>query len=396
MEKKEKEHIKICGISIWRILAYFVVYSVAGFIIETIFGLLTKGVLESRKSFLYGPFCSIYGLGAVLMILPLQKYKKNNYTLFFAGFFIGSIIEYMVSLVGELIFHIKWWDYSDQMFNINGRICVLFSLFWGLLAIYLMLDINPRIDKFIDFVKSKIPANYMKTVIIFSILFLSFDLGITVYALQMFSVRIIHENNLNVSNKQLMDTLYEKIYVNDQKQKDFSLRHRAVRQPIHLSLSRPEPEPAADGAGVAAHHLRLYPVFGGRAAERHPRHLLHMVHRHGAGKGVGRFPLYPLFPAGHGGHGAGLPAYRRDGQHLLSVPFAAAGLCHAVPGSTGAAVLCHPRPGEILWLFCGSTVGAQLSGRAAAAKAEPAAQHGERLAVLWPDGLSFRPRVGTP
>ena len=221
MEKKEKEHIKICGISIWRILAYFVVYSVAGFIIETIFGLLTKGVLESRKSFLYGPFCSIYGLGAVLMILPLQKYKKNNYTLFFAGFFIGSIIEYMVSLVGELIFHIKWWDYSYQMFNINGRICVLFSLFWGLLAIYLMSDINPRIDKFIDFVKSKIPANYMKTVIIFSILFLSFDLGITVYALQMFSVRIIHENNLNVSNKQLMDTLYEKIYVNDQKQKDF-------------------------------------------------------------------------------------------------------------------------------------------------------------------------------
>ena len=72
------------------------------------------------------------------------------------------------------------------------------------------------------------------------------------------------------------------------------------------------------------------------------------------------------------------------------------GLCHAVPGGTGAAVLCHPRPGKILWLFCGSTVGAQLSGRAAAAKAEPAAQHGERLAVLWPDGLSFRPRMGTP
>lgn len=220
-ETREKEHIKICGISIWRILAYFVVYSVAGFIIETIFGILTKGVLESRKSFLYGPFCSIYGLGAVLMILPLQKYKKNNYTLFFAGFFIGSIIEYMVSLIGELIFHIKWWDYSDQMFNINGRICVLFSLFWGLLAIYLMSDINPRIDKFIDFVKSKIPANYMKTIIIVSIVFLSFDLGITAYALQMFNVRIIHENNLNVSNKQLMDNLYEKVYINDQKQKDF-------------------------------------------------------------------------------------------------------------------------------------------------------------------------------
>ena len=78
------------------------------------------------------------------------------------------------------------------------------------------------------------------------------------------------------------------------------------------------------------------------------------------GKGVGRFPLYPLFPAGHGGHGAGLPAYRRDGQHLLSVPFAAAGLCHAVPGGTAAAVLRDPHPGEVFRLLCGGPVGVQL------------------------------------
>lgn len=56
VEVKEKKHIKIAGITLWRIVAYFIIYSVAGFIIETIFGVLTKGVLESRKSFLYGPF----------------------------------------------------------------------------------------------------------------------------------------------------------------------------------------------------------------------------------------------------------------------------------------------------------------------------------------------------
>lgn len=218
---KEKKHIKIAGITLWRIVAYFIIYSVVGFIIETIFGILTKGVLESRKSFLYGPFCSIYGLGAVLMILPLQRFKKNNYTLFAAGFVIGSIIEYFVSLIGELIFHIKWWDYSDQILNLNGRICVLFSLFWGLLAIYLMSDINKRVDKLIDFLKKKISMGILKTIVVLISIFIVFDLGITAYALQMFSVRIIHENNLNVSNKQLMDTLYEKIYVNDQKQKDF-------------------------------------------------------------------------------------------------------------------------------------------------------------------------------
>ena len=225
VEVKEKKHIKIAGITLWRIVAYFIIYSVVGFIIETIFGVLTKGVLESRKSFLYGPFCSIYGLGAVLMILPLQRFKKNNYTLFTAGFVIGSIIEYLVSLIGELIFHIKWWDYSDQILNLNGRICVLFSLFWGLLAIYLMSDINKRVDKLIDFLKKKISMGILKTAVVLVSIFLAFDLGITAYALQMFTIRIVYDNNLNVANKQYIDEQYEKIYVKDTKQKEFILKY---------------------------------------------------------------------------------------------------------------------------------------------------------------------------
>lgn len=225
VEVKEKKHIKIAGITLWRIVAYFIIYSVVGFIIETIFGILTKGVLESRKSFLYGPFCSIYGLGAVLMILPLQRFKKNNYTLFAAGFVIGSIIEYLVSLIGELIFHIKWWDYSDQILNLNGRICVQFSLFWGLLAIYLMSDINKRVDKLIDFLKKKISMGILKTAVILVSIFLAFDLGITAYALQMFTIRIVYDNNLNVANKQYIDEQYEKIYVKDTKQKEFILKY---------------------------------------------------------------------------------------------------------------------------------------------------------------------------
>lgn len=60
--KKEKKILKIAGISIWRILTYFIIYSIVGYIIETLFGLFTKGMLESRKGFLYGPFCPIYDL----------------------------------------------------------------------------------------------------------------------------------------------------------------------------------------------------------------------------------------------------------------------------------------------------------------------------------------------
>src|SRR5699024_9100506 len=107
-------------------------YSILGFIIETLFGLCTKGVIESRKSFLYGPFCAIYGLGAVVMLIFLQYFKKNNGTLFLGGFLIGSIVEYLVSWIGEMLLHVKWWDYSAVPFNIQGRVCVFFSLFWGI------------------------------------------------------------------------------------------------------------------------------------------------------------------------------------------------------------------------------------------------------------------------
>ena len=89
--KKEKKKITILGINIWEIFGYFIIYSIAGYIIETLFALCRYGVLESRQSFLYGPFCSIYGVGAVIMILFLQYFQKNSLTLFAGGFIIGSI-----------------------------------------------------------------------------------------------------------------------------------------------------------------------------------------------------------------------------------------------------------------------------------------------------------------
>lgn len=78
MKSKEKRKIAIFGISIWRILAYFIIYSIIGYAIETLYGMVTKGVIESRQSFLYGPCCAIYGLGACVMIVGLQKFKKRS------------------------------------------------------------------------------------------------------------------------------------------------------------------------------------------------------------------------------------------------------------------------------------------------------------------------------
>lgn len=213
--KREKKHITLFGYSIWRLIAYFAIYSFLGFIIETLFGLLTKGALESRKSFLYGPFCGIYGLGAIVMVICLQYFKKNNYTLFFGGFLVGSIVEYIVSLVGELVFHVKWWDYSSVPLNLNGRVCVFFSLFWGILAIYLMVHIHPKVDQFIDKIKERYPhPKVLKGITLGILLFFIIDASITGFALRMFYTRLTTNYHLDIQgvDEYLVD--YEEMYQN--------------------------------------------------------------------------------------------------------------------------------------------------------------------------------------
>lgn len=223
-ENKVKKSKTIFGFSIWRLIAYFIIYSVLGFVIETAFGAVTKGVVESRKSFLYGPFCAIYGLGAVVMILCLQPFKKNNNTLFWGGFVVGSVIEYLVSLIGELIFHVIWWDYSDMPLNINGRVCVYFSIFWGLLGIYLVSYINPKIDKLINFIKRKISEKALKIIEMITAVFLIVDCLLTAYALKAFYIRMVKLHNINIGNVEMIDKEYDKIYGN-KKKSDFIYKY---------------------------------------------------------------------------------------------------------------------------------------------------------------------------
>ncbi len=215
----ETKKLKTLDNSIYTIITYFVIYSILGFLIETMWAIVTKGTLESRKSFLYGPFCGIYGLGAVSLILTLQHLNKNNTKLFIGGFIVGSIVEYLVSLFAEIFFNVKWWDYSQMPFNINGRICLRFSIFWGFLATFFMTQIHPKIERLITYIKSKIPLRILKIAIMTTAIILLFDVLITAYALDMFYIRKVYENDLNVANRQYINKRYEQIYHNETQSK---------------------------------------------------------------------------------------------------------------------------------------------------------------------------------
>lgn len=132
-----------------KLLLYFIIYSFLGWVIESLF----KSILEKKwvnSGFLYGPFCPIYGFGAGIMLIFLKPFENNIIVLFFAAFFILSIWEYIAGWLLEKKFNTKYWDYTDNFLNINGRVCLLNSTFWGILGVLFTKIIHPCTSNFIE------------------------------------------------------------------------------------------------------------------------------------------------------------------------------------------------------------------------------------------------------
>lgn len=125
---------------------YFFIYAFLGWVIETLYAIYELGHF-TKRGFLYGPICPIYGYGALILLIFLRKYKKNSLKLFFYSMIIFSALEYFVSFALEGAFHAHWWDYTNEFFNLNGRISVLFSFVWGIVAILFINHIHPFIKK---------------------------------------------------------------------------------------------------------------------------------------------------------------------------------------------------------------------------------------------------------
>ena len=95
---------------------------------------------------MYGPICPIYGFGAVILLLITQKMYKKPFQKFLIATIAFTIFEYIVSLVLEMLFGLRWWDYSNDFLNIQGRVSLLYSIFWGIAGVILLEKLHPFIQ----------------------------------------------------------------------------------------------------------------------------------------------------------------------------------------------------------------------------------------------------------
>lgn len=203
-------------ITIHQTIWYLMIFSIIGLIIETLFCYFTTGIIESRKGLIFGPFCPIYGFGATFIIFMLNSLKNNKIKLFVYGGILGSVIEYLISFGLEAFYGTKFWDYSFLKLNLNGRICVTYTLFWGILAFILIKFVKPFIDGIINKINYKLLDN---AIIFFAII----DVSLTIWGINVYRNRAINNyygiNNYN--KKSIIHDIENDIFENSKMQKIF-------------------------------------------------------------------------------------------------------------------------------------------------------------------------------
>ena len=185
LSKIKCDILKICGfmknIKLYNLFYIFIIGSVLGWLIEGIFTFIKKGILINHSALVIGPFNIVYGIGACVLTILLIKYKNAPlWKIFLLSFIGGSILEYILSFGMELILGFTAWNYSHKILNLNGRICLLYSIYWGILGIAWIKLAYPFIDKLIR----KINVNFGKKLIVFLSIFLMADLLFTFSAIE--------------------------------------------------------------------------------------------------------------------------------------------------------------------------------------------------------------------
>ena len=203
------------GVNFYKVALICIAGSFAGVVVEILWCLFRNGYIESRSGLVYGPFNPVYGIGAVVMTLALYRYRNRSSSIsFFGGAVVGSVIEYLLSWGQETLFGSTSWDYSRMPFNLDGRICLLYSLFWGILGVLWIKSLYPRVAQVI----LKIPNRFGKVLTWVLTIFMVFDCAMSLLAVDRWSERVRGETPVSAVDvffdEHFPDSRMERIYAN--------------------------------------------------------------------------------------------------------------------------------------------------------------------------------------
>lgn len=162
----------------------FIFYSFAGWIIEVLVNLANHKKLINR-GFLIGPICPIYGVGALLLSFLCSR-SDGIVEIVCVSMIGGALLEYLTSWWMEVAFHVRWWDYTEQPFNLNGRICIGSVLCFGFAGILILKVVNPTLFWLLDL----LPICVWEITAIVLLIALLIDAGISLYLILVYKVTV--------------------------------------------------------------------------------------------------------------------------------------------------------------------------------------------------------------
>lgn len=130
---------------LWR----FILYSFCGFLLEVAFARVIHSPKQDRKCLILLPLCPVYGLGALMILWLSDALDAGLLGVMAIGFLSASLAEYLMGAFYERVLGVQFWDYAQMPLNLDGRVCLLFSLFWTVLALVLVYWAAPLFDRFI-------------------------------------------------------------------------------------------------------------------------------------------------------------------------------------------------------------------------------------------------------
>lgn len=170
-----------CRSILYKLFWIFFIGCILGVFIETVWFLIVHHKYITRSGLIYGPFNLVYGFGALVITLGLYQFsQKHGLILFLMGGIIGSVFEYLCSYFQEVVFETSSWEYSKMIFNLHGRINLLYSIFWGILALLWIKILLPQISRLIE----KIPYHLGYPLAWSLFFFMTFNIAISACAVK--------------------------------------------------------------------------------------------------------------------------------------------------------------------------------------------------------------------